>query len=142
GVVDLPNRTVRALRDWDNTVTVTLPKNIGTMAAEMVFKPEDTGNRVVYIGSETISYGRLAGVLESNLGTKLKRELWDLVFLQKNLAEEPEELWVQYRKIFAKGVGVSWPKEETLNHRRGVRLTDVGAYIEERKDSFLDDLRL
>lgn len=142
GVVDLPSRTVRALRGWDNTVTVTLPKDIGTMAAEMVFRPEDTENRVVYIGSETISYGCLADVLESKLGTKLKREEWDLIFLRKSLEEDPGNLWVQYRNIFAKGVGVSWPKEETLNHQRGVRLTDVGAYIEENKDGFLDDLRL
>lgn len=140
GVVDLPHRTVRALRSWDNTVTVTLPRDIGTMAAEMAFRPEGTGSRVVYIGSHTISYGSLADLLDAALCTKLKREEWDMGFLQKSLGEEPGNLWVQYRNIFAKGVGVSWPKEETLNHRRGVPLTDVGTYVDENKKDFLDAL--
>lgn len=140
GVVDLGHRTVRALRSWDNTITVTLPRDIGTMAAEMVFKPEDTGSRVVYIGSDTISYGSLADLLDARLGTKMKREEWNMGFLRKSLGEEPDNAWVQYRNIFANGVGVSWPKEETLNHRRGVPLTDVGAYIDENKKDFLDAL--
>lgn len=140
GVVDLGHRTVRALRSWDNTITVTLPRDIGTMAAEMVFKPEDTGGRVVYIGSDTISYGSLADLLDARLGTKLKRDEWDMKFLRKSLGEEPDNAWVQYRNIFANGVGVSWPKEETLNHLRGVPLTDLSTYINENKKDFLDAL--
>ncbi|KAL2104735.1 hypothetical protein VUR80DRAFT_9758 [Thermomyces stellatus] len=140
GVVDLGNRTVRALRGWDNTVTVTLPRDIGTMAAETAFNPEDTDDRIVYIGGDTISYGQLADLLEGALGMELVREEWDTEFLRKKLEEEPDNLWLQYRNIFAKGVGVSWPREETLNHRRGISLTDVKAFVDENKEALAGEL--
>lgn len=140
GVVDLGNRRVRALRAWDNTVTVTLPRDIGTMAAEMVFSPEGTESRVVYIGGDTVSYGLLADLLDEVLGTRLEREEWNMQFLRNALEKEPDNLWVQYRNIFAKGAGVSWPKERTLNYKRGVSLTDVKGYVEENKEAFAKEL--
>lgn len=142
GVVDLGNRTVRALRSWDNTVTVTLPRDIGAMAAEMVFTPDGTRNRVVYIGSDTISYKQLADQLDTTFDIELRREEWDMEFLWKKLGDEPGNLWVQYQNIFAKGVGVSWPKKETLNHQRKIPLTDVESYLHENKKEFSGELRL
>ena len=140
GVVDLKNRTVRALREWDNTVTVTLPRDIGIMAADMVFRPEDTESRVVYIGSDTISYKQLADLLDAVFGLELKREEWNMDFLRAKLRDEPDNLWVQYQNIFAKGVGVSWPQDKTLNYQRKIVLTGVKAYLEENKKSFQESL--
>lgn len=140
--MDLGKRTVRALRGWDNTVTVTLPRDIGTMAAEMVFRPEGTENRVAYIGSDTISYRQLADLLDDVLGTKLKREEWDMGFLRNRLDRKPDNLWVQYQNIFAKGAGVSWAQEGTLNYKRGISLTNIRSYVEENKEAFVKDLAM
>ncbi|SPO07517.1 related to NmrA-like family protein [Cephalotrichum gorgonifer] len=140
GVVDLENRTVRALGGWDNTVTVTNPEDIGVMVADIVFNPRDTENRVVYIGSDTISYGQLADLLDGAFGLGLKREEWKLEFLRGKLESDPENLWLKYQNIFAKGVGVSWPKEKTLNHQRGISLIDVASYVEKNKASFASKL--
>ena len=142
GIVDLGNRTVRALRSWDNTVTVTLPRDIGVMAAEMIFTPNGTENKVVFIGSDTISYKGLAELLDVLFGLELKREEWDMEFLGERLGAEPDNLWIQYRNIFAKGVGVSWPKEQTLNWQRGVALTDVRSYLSENKEDFMRELAI
>lgn len=142
GVVDLPGRTVRALGGWENNITVTNPRDIGTMVASAVFEPEGTEDRVIYIGSDTISYRGLAEVLEGVFGVELKREEWGLEFLAGRLEEEPENPWVKYQNVFGKGVGVSWAKEETLNFQRGIELVDIKGYVEENMEAFSKDLRI
>lgn len=136
GVVDLGSRTVRALGSWDNNVTVSLPRDIGAMVAEAVFNAEDTDRRVVYMGSDTISYRQLANLLDSAFNMKLKREEWDVDFLRAKLDAEPDNLWVMYQNIFGKGVGVSWLQEKTLNYKRGIALTNVRAYVEKNEETF------
>lgn len=129
GVVDLEARTARALGTWQNRVTVTTPEDIGRLTAEMVLVPGGTLNRVVYIGGETISYGQLAGVLDQHFGVSFTREEWTVQQLRQKLAKEPENLWYKYQCVFADGIGISWDLEETLNARRGIRMTTVTDYI-------------
>ncbi|KAK5653616.1 hypothetical protein OQA88_8645 [Cercophora sp. LCS_1] len=137
GVVDLKKRVVRALGSWETRVTVTTPEDIGTMVAEMIYVPADTLNCVVYIGGDTISYGRLAGVLDEFYGAKFERQVWDLDSLACELRQEPGNVMLKYRNIFGAGVGVSWDMETTLNHQRGVSLTDVAEYVRKNKESLL-----
>lgn len=134
GVVDLENKTVRALGSWQNKITVTTPHDIGRMTAEMVFAPQGTvDDRVVYIGGETISYGQLANLLDQILspeeGQHFTRQEWTLSHLREKLAENPDNLWYKYRCIFGDGKGISWDLNETFNGQRDVEMTTVKDYI-------------
>ncbi|KAI7773185.1 hypothetical protein LA080_011630 [Diaporthe eres] len=129
GVVDLEYRTVRALGSWNNTVTVSTPQDIGRLTAEMVFVPDGTLNKVVYIGGDTISYGQLASVLDETFRENFKREEWSLPFLKDRLAANPSNLWYKYQCIFGDGKGISWDLTRTLNGQRDISMTTVSDYI-------------
>lgn len=129
GVVDLENRTARALGSWDNRVTVSTPEDIGRLTAEMVFVPEGTINEVVHIGGDTVSYGQLADFLDQVLGEGFKREEWTLQFLKDRLVENPGNLWYKYQCIFGDGKGISWDMAKTLNGKRGISMTTVADYV-------------
>lgn len=136
GVVDLDKRTVRALGSWGNKVTVSTPEDIGRLTAEMVFVPEGTFNEVVYIGGDTVSYGKLADILEDSFGESFKREEWDLRFLKDRLAGNPDNLWYKYQCIFGDGKGISWDMAKTLNGKRDISMTTVRDYV---KKNFATD---
>ncbi|KAI9166553.1 Phenylcoumaran benzylic ether reductase 1 [Paramyrothecium foliicola] len=129
GVVDLAARTVRALGSWDNRITLTTPEDIGRATAEVVLDPQDIGNQVVYTAGDTVSYAEVADLVEGRFKEKFQRELWDLQVLKKQMEEDPNTM-VKYRDTFAQGKGVAWDKERTVNHQRGLSMTDVKAYLE------------
>ena len=136
GVFDSKNRTVRALGSWDTCITVTLPKDIGIMVAEMVYVPENTENRVVYIAGDTVTYGQVADILDAAFNTKFERQVFDIPYLRKKLKDEPDNLWLKYQIIFGEGTGCTWPLEQTLNKQRGINtLAGVEAFVKENKDN-------
>jgi hypothetical protein len=61
---------VRALGRWDNKVSVTTPGDIRRVTADVVFDEPRIVDRVVYTAGETISYGRLADVVEEVTGNR------------------------------------------------------------------------
>ncbi|KAK0723260.1 hypothetical protein B0T26DRAFT_705927 [Lasiosphaeria miniovina] len=134
GVVQLDKRVVRALGSWENRVTVTTPEDIGTMVAEAAYVPGDTVNSVVFVAGETISYGRLADLLDSVSEAKFDRKLWDIGYLSSELQSEPNDLMLKYRNIFGAGVGVAWDVDKTLNHQRGIAMTSLEEYVRENRD--------
>ncbi|KAJ7639102.1 hypothetical protein FB45DRAFT_1023844 [Roridomyces roridus] len=129
GVVDLKDKTVRALGSWENQVTVTTPEDIGRLTAEMVFVPEGTLDQVVYIGGETISYGRVADTVDEIMQDKFTREEWTLAFLKERLSKNPDNLWYKYQCIFGDGTGIWWDGSKTLNNQRDMEMTTVKDYI-------------
>ena len=137
GVFDFKNRTIRALGGWDTCITVTLPKDIGTMVAEMVYRPENTDNRVVYIGGDTITYEQFADIADAAYDTKFERQVLDIPYLRNKLKNEPQNLWLKYQIIFGEGTGCTWPMEKTLNQQRGIKLTGVDAFVKENKDNLI-----
>ncbi|KAK8139235.1 hypothetical protein PG984_002615 [Apiospora sp. TS-2023a] len=140
GVVDLPRRTVRCLGGWDTRITVTTPRDIGTMAAEIALRPGAISNQVVYVAGDTVSYGRVAELVEERFGSgsgsgaeaeAFKKETWDREFLQRELAESPGDVMLKYRNCFAEGRGVAFDMEQTVNRQRGIALQDVQSYLKE-----------
>ncbi|KAJ0108787.1 hypothetical protein J7T55_011278 [Diaporthe amygdali] len=131
GVVDIENKIIRALGSWENRVTVSTPRDIGRLTAEMVFVPDGTLNEVVYIGGDTISYGKLADILEEVFHGSFSREEWDLRFLKDRLANNPSNLWYKYQCIFGDGKGISWDLTKTLNGQRNIIMTTVEEYIKQ-----------
>ena len=124
GVVDLAENTVHALGSWDTAVTVTTPEDIGVLTAEIVFEPRIV-NSVVFTAGDTLTYGRLAEIVDSILGRKVRREAWSVPELKDELAKDPGNPIKKYRVVFAEGRGVAWEMERTFNAQRGIEVMDV-----------------
>ena len=130
GVVSKDRKTVRALGGWDTKVTVTTPRDIGRVVAEVVWAvPELRG--VVFATGESVSYRQVAAVLEKVLGEKVNRELWSVDMLTEELAKDPEDGLKKYRVVFAEGRGVSFNEVTTFNHQRGMDLQGAEAWVRE-----------
>lgn len=130
-IVDVENKTVRALGSWENRITSTTPEDIGRVTAELILNPKETADEsgVVFTAGDTISYGELADLVDARFGDKFDRELLDLETLKKQMEEEPTPL-VKYKNTFAQGRGVAWEKEKTVNYQRGMEMTNVSKYLE------------
>ncbi|MBV9876821.1 MAG: aromatic alcohol reductase [Verrucomicrobia bacterium] len=133
GVVDLERNTVRALGSWDTTVTVTTSEDIGSLTADIVFFEPRIANEIVYTAGDTISYRRLADVIDSILERKVRREEWTLPALEAALAQAPDDSLRKYRVAFAKGRGVSWNRGKTFNARHNIEIADVARWLREHK---------
>lgn len=131
GVVDLERNVVHALGSWDTEVTVTAPEDIGLLTAEIVFFDPPIANQIVYTAGDTISYSRLANVVDSVLGRKVRREEWPVPLLEAQLAHAPDDSLRKYRLAFAKGRGVSWDKASTFNVRHNIDVADVARWLRE-----------
>ena len=136
GVVDLPARTVRCLGTWDTEISVTTPRDIGVMAAEIALRPVSISNQVVYVAGDTVSYGRVADLVEERFGGPVagegfRRETWDREFLGQRLDEAPGDVMLKYRGCFAEGRGVAFDMANTVNKQRGIVLQDVRSYLGE-----------
>jgi len=136
GVVDLntdeKGPVVRALGSWDTEVTVTTPRDIGRITAEVVFaKSPKVRNEIVYTSGDTISYGKLADVVEKVLRKKVEREEWSVKSLEEELSKDPENGIKKYRLVFAAGNGVAWEVKKTFNALLGIEVMDVEQWARE-----------
>ncbi|KAK7987516.1 restless-like transposase [Apiospora arundinis] len=137
GVVDLPARTVRCLGDWATEISVTTPRDIGVMAAEIALRPRGIANQVVYVAGDTVSYARVAELVQERLSssssgaTEIRKEAWDREFLRRELAKKPGDVMLKYRGCFAEGRGVAFDMDKTVNKQRGIVLQDVRSYLKE-----------
>ncbi|TFA98163.1 hypothetical protein CCMA1212_010048 [Trichoderma ghanense] len=129
GVVDFASKTVRALGSWDNRITLTTPEDVGRVTADLVLDPQGLQNRCVFVAGDTLTYQQLADLVDERFGTKFRRELWDAEELAKQMREDPGNSYVKYRDTFAQGRGVAWGQDETVNFARGIKMTDVKAYL-------------
>lgn len=133
GVVDLDKRVVRGLGSWDNRITLTTPEDIGRVTADVMLDPQDIKNQVVFVAGDTLSYKKVGELVDAHYGEEFRKELWDLDVLAQQLKEDPNVM-VKYRETFAHGVGVAWGMEETINHERGINMTDAKTYLRDVVD--------
>ena len=125
GGADGAGTVVRCLGSWENKVTVTTARDIGMLTAEIVFAEPRIANQIVYTAGETISYGRLATVVESIIGRPVKREEWPVEWMEGELDKSPDDVLWKYRVVFGRGKGMSWNEEQTSNVQRGIETSDV-----------------
>ncbi|KAI4281650.1 MAG: hypothetical protein L6R38_003521 [Xanthoria sp. 2 TBL-2021] len=118
---------VTALGGWENKVTVTTPEDIGRVVSSLVLADQRTG--VVFTAGDTVSYGRLADLVEAKIGKKVRREVWSLDFLRAELETDPENQIKKYRCLFAEGKGVSWERASTVNEELNIKTTDVQGFL-------------
>lgn len=133
GVVDLDNRTVNALGDWDTSVTVTTPQDIGKLTARAVLSEPEISENVIYTAGDTVSYRQLADLIDETLGCSVIRNVWTIPFLQAELRKDPRDILKRYRLVFAQGnengAGVAWPKEDSYNYQENVKVSTVADWL-------------
>ena len=134
GVVSADRTTVRALGRWNNGVSVTAVEDIGRVTAEAVLAAPEIKDEVVFVAGDTISYQRLADVVEEVLKQKVDRAEWSLNSLRGDLEADPSSTMKKYRVVFAEGVGVAWDKAATFNSKRSIETIDVKSWLGRNKD--------
>lgn len=136
GVVDLAGNVVHALGGFENRVTVTTAEDIGALTAEVVFAQPRLANQVVRTAGETLTYARLADLVEAVLDRRVRRVAWSVTALRAELAEDPENALKKYRVVFAEGRGVAWEMAGTINAQRGIATTGVEPWMRENLGRF------
>lgn len=128
-VVNLERKTIHGLGSWETKVTVTTPEDIGLLTTEILLAEPRITNEVVYVAGDTISYGRLAEVIERVTGRVFEKTEWTLEKLRTDLAQTPDDVMTRYRAAFALGDGMWWEKSQTFNARHGYETIDVERYL-------------
>ncbi|KAL4916156.1 hypothetical protein BDW62DRAFT_186911 [Aspergillus aurantiobrunneus] len=124
GVVDFEKSSVTALGGLENRVTVTGPVDIGRITAEVVLGDtvdEVFTDRAVYVAGDTLSYGRLAQLLEGVTGRRFERKVRTVEAAREDLAKEPGNGLYKYQIVFGEAKGIAWDVEETWNYKLGIR---------------------
>lgn len=134
GLVDLKDRTLRALGSWDTRVSVTTPTDIGRVAAELVYEPRGINRQIVFAAGDTVSYGDVADLVEKRFGGPWKRELWDMQTLGERSKANPDDGMVKYQNVFGAGKGVAWDMAATVNAQRGMKMETVEDYLKKMTD--------
>lgn len=134
-VVNLERKTIHGLGSWETKVTVTTPEDIGVLTTEILLAAPRITNEIVYVAGDTISYGRLAKVIERVTGQTFEKDVWTLEKLRADLARAPDDVMTRYRAAFALGDGMSWEKSQTFNVRNGYETIDVEGYLRAKLDT-------
>ncbi|KAL3459033.1 hypothetical protein BJX64DRAFT_301573 [Aspergillus heterothallicus] len=127
GVVDFGARRVVALGGWGNRVSVTAVEDIGRFTAEIVLGQrggawwQSRGGGVVRVAGDTVSYARLAEVVEGVMGTEFQRGVRNVQAAREDLQREPGNGLYKYQVVFGEGRGVAWDLEETWNWKVGMK---------------------
>ncbi len=128
GVVDLAHNTVHALGDWDTSVTVTTPEDIGKLTAEICFAEPRIANRIVYTAGDTLTYGQVADLVDAVRGQPVRRVAWSVAALKDALTRDPTDAIKKYRVVFAEGKGVAWEMRDTFNAQQGLETVSVAQW--------------
>jgi len=132
GLVDFEAGIVRGLGTWETKVTVTTPEDIGRLTTEILLQQPRIRNQVVFVASDTVSYGQLADIVDEVTGHVFERELLSREKLATQLVQQPGDVMLRYRAAFALGDGMWWDKATTYNAQKGIPTTDVRAWLAAR----------
>lgn len=119
GLVNAERDTVTAIGNWENSITVTSPRDIGRLTAEIALVALEIKG-VIYTAGDTVSMQRLADIVDRVLDRKVKRVLKTVPQLKEELAAAPDDAILKYQVVFGEGIGVSWDKMNTFNVQRGI----------------------
>ncbi|VYU80447.1 aromatic alcohol reductase [Metakosakonia massiliensis] len=128
-VVNLSQRTINGLGNWDTQVTVTSPEDIGRLTTAIYLHQPRIVNEVVFVAGETTTYGKLADTVERVTQQRFTRHLLTLPALKQALQTNPSDQMLRYRAAFARGDGMWWPMETTYNARNGMATQDIAAWL-------------
>lgn len=129
GLVDFNADIVRGLGSWATRVTVTTPEDIGRLTTAILLEQPRIRNQVIFVASDTVSYGELATIVEEVTGRLFQRELLSKEKLSAALAHSPHDAMARYRTAFARGHGMWWDKAATYNAQKDIPTTDIRAWL-------------
>lgn len=130
-VVNLSKKTINALGGWDTQVTVTSPADIGRLTTAIYLHQPRITNQVVFVAGETLSYGKLAAIVESVTKQTFSKQVLTQSTLQDALQLEPQNQMLRYRTAFARGDGMWWPMAGTYNAQNNIPTQDVKSWLQE-----------
>jgi len=133
GLVDFDARIVRGLGSWGTQVTVTTPEDIGTLTTAILLEEPRIVNRVMYVASDTVSYDRLADIVDDVTGQPFQRDLLTPAMLAAACAADPTDGMARYRLAFGRGDGMWWDKSTTYNAQRAIPTTDIRTWLATRR---------
>lgn len=84
---------------------------------------------MVHLAGDTITYARLAVIVEQALDRPIERELLTVPDLSTDLSHAPDDAMRRYRAVFAGGRGMWWDKDGTSDARRGIAVTDAQGWL-------------
>ncbi|HEY3985198.1 aromatic alcohol reductase [Cedecea sp.] len=128
-VVNLGKQTINALGSWETQVTVTSPEDIGRLTTAIYLEQPRVVNQVMFVASETLTYGRLADIVERTSDKPFSKAVLSLPDLRDDLSHHPDDVMLRYRTAFARGEGVWWPMEKTYNFTRNIHVQDVEQWL-------------
>lgn len=134
GVVDVQNKTVCALGDWQYAVTLTTPDDIGLLTAEIFFHRPTFRNEVVFIAGDTLTYSELADLMQIHWNGEINRKLLDRNNLQDDVHNNPDDVGAKYRLAFARPDGVAWSKNNTFNYHQRIETTTASQWLAKQRD--------
>lgn len=131
---------VRGLGSWERKITVTSVEDIGRLTALITLgETGEAGENeaggaankdgVVFVVGDTVTYADIAKSVQA-LGWNVQKELWTEAELLAQL-EKDDNAIVRYRIMCARGLGMSWNKQDSWNGRReGVQVENLVDWTE------------
>lgn len=105
---------------------------VSVLTTEILLAEPRIVDQVIYVAGDTISYGRLARVVERVTGCEFEKTERTLDKLHVDLAAAPDDVMTRYRAAFALGDGMWWDKASTYNERERLDTVDVEGYLRAR----------
>lgn len=128
-VVNLAEKTINALGDWETQITVTSPADIGRLTTEIYLHQPRIANEVVFVAGETTSFGKLAETVERVTKQTFAKNVLTLPDLQDALHLNPDNQMLRYRAAFARGDGMWWPMSNTWNVQNNMPTQDIESWL-------------
>lgn len=130
GVVNLSQKVIHALGDWQHSLTLTSCEDIGALTVEVLFHQPEILDQVVFVSGDTVTFQEIADKMESLFDTRFQRALWDRTYLEQKLNDDPDDIFNRYRLVFTHP-GVTWPMQETFNYRNNIQTAGIVQWAKE-----------
>jgi hypothetical protein len=124
GVINLSEKVIHALGDWQHSLTLTSCEDIGALTVEVLFHQPEVLDQVVFVSGDTVTFQEIADKMEGLFGTGFERVLWNCTYLEQKLNDDPDDIFHRYRLVFTHP-GVTWPMDETFNKRNNIPTTGI-----------------
>lgn len=130
GVINLSEKRISALGDWQHSLTLTSCEDIGNLTIKILFYKPEILDQVVFIAGDTLTFEEMLHKLERLFDTKFVHKVWDIPQLEKEIKDSSDDVFGRYRLVFT-DPGVTWPVSDTFNYQNKIATVDFERWIKE-----------
>ncbi len=130
GVINLSEKKISALGDWQNSLTLTSCEDIGNLTIEILFHQPEILDQVVFIAGDTLTFEEMFHKLEGLFDMGFDRKVWDIPQLEKDAKDNSDNVFSRYRLVFT-NPGVTWPLSDTFNYQNKIAAVGFERWIKE-----------